>query len=132
MRSRCQDRRRSRSWCLRAYGHNCTSTTDSPTVSTSPATGGRAQPFGIKLGTRPVSGGTARCPQLVLDLGLEHLPDLGPGQVGPDLDLLGRLDAAQAVLDEGPDLVMGRGLAGAELHHGGDALAPLLVGQADD
>ena len=38
------------------------------------------------------------------DLGLEDLADLGARQVGPDLDLLRRLDAADPRLDEGGEL----------------------------
>src|SRR5947199_3403437 len=80
-------------------------------------------------GTRP---GRSGLKELGLDLGLEDLPDLRAGQVGPDLDLLGGLDAAEALLDEGTDLVRRHRLAGARLHDGGDALAPLLVRQPDD
>src|SRR5215218_9562910 len=42
-----------------------------------------------------------------LDVGLEDLADLRPRQVGPDLDLLGRLHAADALLHEGGELVAG-------------------------
>ena len=39
------------------------------------------------------------------DLGLQHLADLRARQVRPDLDLLGRLDAADPLLDERRELV---------------------------
>src|SRR5579859_2364158 len=38
--------------------------------------------------------------ELGFDFGLEDFAYLGPGQVGPDLDLLGGLHAAQPLLDE--------------------------------
>src|ERR1035438_3817488 len=70
--------------------------------------------------------------ELSFNLGLEDLADLRAGQVGPDLDLLGGLDAAESFLDEGAHLILRHGLAGAQLHDRGDPLAPFLVGQSDD
>src|SRR5689334_2324114 len=101
----------------RAYGHNGPGTTDSPSVAHASGSAGRC--------VRPLF-------ELGLDLGLEDLPDLRTGQVEPDLNLLGGLDAADALLDEGTDLGGGDDLAGTGLHDGGDPLAPLLVRQADN
>ena len=60
------------------------------------------------------------------------MPTPGAREVGPDLDLLRGLDAADAALDERADLPGGHVVAGVELEDGGDPLAPLVVGQADD
>src|SRR5205823_7939440 len=87
----------------------------------------RSLPAGHDQFTRSLRGGTRPARSVLnepgLDLDLEDLADLGTGQVGPDLNLLGGLHAAQPVPDEGADLVLGHGLAGAELDDGGDALA---------
>jgi hypothetical protein len=50
-----------------------------------------------------VAGGRAERPGP--DLVLEYLADPGARQVGPDLDVLGRLDPAQALLDERAEVI---------------------------
>ena len=53
--------------------------------------------------------------ELLADLALEDLADLRARQVRPDDDLLGRLHAAEALLDEGDDLGLGDLPAGVQL-----------------
>src|ERR1700690_4395873 len=63
---------------------------------------------------------------------LQDFPDLRTRQVGPDVDLLRRLDAADAPLDEMNELFDVQRAAGVGLDDGGDSLAPLCVRQAKD
>jgi len=63
---------------------------------------------------------------------LRNLADLGPRQVRQISICLGGFHPADPLADERPDFRLLGGAAGAQLHHGGDPLAPLLVRQPDD
>src|SRR5688500_1896867 len=76
----------------------------------------------------PVAAG----PEMLADRALEHLADAAPRQLGPELDRLGRLDAAQPELDQRLQLLGGARGAGLQLDHRDRRLAPFFVGHADD
>src|SRR5271170_3918149 len=62
----------------------------------------------------------------------QDFSDLRTRQVGPDVHLLRRLDAADTPLDETNKLFGGQRAAGVNLDDGGDSLAPFWVRQAKD
>ena len=68
----------------------------------------------------------------VLDVGLEDLPDLGPGQLLPELHLLRRLDRADSLLDVGRQRRPVDRASLQCLDNGDDSFTLFVVGQAHD
>ena len=91
--------------------------------STSPRAASRAS---IRTGQCTRLGSAS--PERLAELGLQDLAGAAPGQLGPELDLPGHLEAGQPAAQVAQELVRGRAPAGLGHDHGHRDLAPALVG----